>query len=270
MKAKTTILYLILTTCLISFNGNAQFTYFDGGLSQSNLTLNADRKTSVKQVTALNTTQFHLGGLWRFNKYFGIGLDVGVPIIQKSKYTLKFSEAGSPYSSNYNNYFTNTTEARYQPQKFDYTFKQSIQFGIVGRVFVGGATNLFLDLRISSLKLKERFVFIRVAHEEINAYYNVDYRPALAAENIHENHQQFLIIPGIAIGWQPHLNDRFFMNFNLAYDFYLLKDESFSHWVPYLYRASSQVSTSYHVRLASQLTANKLAVSGTLRFGMFF
>ncbi len=254
--------------CSIPMSGIAQFTYFDFGVSQSNLTLNANRMVSVKQVTALNTTKFHLGGLWRFNKYVGVGLDVGIPIIQKSKYTLKFSDAGSPNSSVYNNFFNSTTEYRFMPQKMDYTFKQSIQFGLVGRVYVGGETNLFVDLRISSLKLKESFVFERIAHAEVNTNSSVDSRPALKAENIHEEHEQFLIIPGFAIGWQPHLNDRFFINFNLAYDFYMLKDESFSHWVPYSYRVYQ--STTYNVRLASQLDGTKLAVTGTVRFGMFF
>ncbi len=268
MKLKNYIFYLILIICSTPISGITQFTYFGFGLSQSNLTVNANRMTSVKQATALNTTQFHLGGLWRFNKFAGVGLDVGIPIFQKSKYAMKFFDGESPHSTNYGWYFDESTEYRYMPQQMDYTFKQSAQLKLIGRVFVGGSANVFVDLGVSALKFHERFVFERMAHKVINSNSASNYRPAVKAESIHEKHEQFLIVPGFAIGWQPHIKDRFFMNINLAYDFYMFKEENFSHWVPYLYR--SYQNTTYNVRLASQLTKTKLAVTASVRFGMFF
>lgn len=259
-----------MASCLLSFSGSAQFTYLDAGLSFSNVTLNANRKVSaLAQVTALNTGKLHFGAMQRFNQYFAAGIDVGLPIAQKSKFTLKFAEAENPYSGVSTVYFNEDVEERYKPNKFDYNFRQSIQIGFIARAFLNGNTNLFLDLRISALKLKEEFVFQRIARPSVNTGYSHEYRPPIAAVNIQENHQKLLIIPGFALGWQPHIDDRFFINFNLAFDFYSMKDESFSYWVPYLTRSNSQGSTTYSVRLASQLTNTKLAKTATIRFGMF-
>lgn len=270
MTNKNSIFIIYLASCLISFSSSAQFTYLDAGLSFSNVTLNANRKVSaLAQVTALNTGKLHFGAMQRFNQYFAAGIDVGLPIAQKSKFTLKFAEAGNPYSGVSTVYFDEDTEERYKPQKFDYNFRQSIQIGFIARAFLNGNTNLFLDLRISALKLKEEFVFQRIARPSVNTGYSYEYRPPIAAVNIQENHQKLLIIPGFALGWQPHIDDRFFINFNLAFDFYSMKDESFSYWVPYLTRSNSQGSTTYSVRLASQLTNTKLAKTATIRFGMF-
>lgn len=271
MKIEKSIYYLCVLLWLIPNSVIAQFTYIDVGFSQSNLTLNADRKNSVRQVTTLNTTQFHIGGLWRFNRFFGVAIDAGIPIAQKSKFTLKFAEATSPTISVSGNYFDNSTEFRYKPYSFDYTFKQSIQIGFIGRAFFG-ATNAFIDVRISTLKLKENFVFQRMQHQAINTGYSSEYRPFVKAENINEKHEKLVIIPGFAVGWQPNLGERFFMNFNLAYDFYMLNKSSFSHIVPYRYSYNSSGSSyaEYYVKLESQVTKTKLAITGSVRFGMFF
>lgn len=272
MRIEKYIYILCASACLISFSSTAQFTYFDVGISQSSVVFSGKRTLLFGEFTKLNTTQIHAGGLWRFNRFFGVGLDVGIPLAHQSKYTLKYATAAFPSYKNNGDYFTNYTQDRYKPEKFDYTFKQSAQFGFVGRIFVGGVSNFFVDVKVTGLKLKENFVFQRAAKAEIYSQYNDESRPALKAENIRENNDHLIIIPGLAIGWQPHLGERFFINFNLAYDFYIMGEERFSYWVPYSTETdySANYTATYSVKLASQLTGNKLAITGTVRFGMFF
>ena len=112
MKNTSFFPLLFLIVFLIPSSGFSQFTYFDFGLSRSNLLITGKRGLFGDSKTQLKTTQFQVGGLWRFNRFFGVGLNVGLPLSQKSNYTLRFSDGASPYNGGNNEYFTIHTEER--------------------------------------------------------------------------------------------------------------------------------------------------------------
>lgn len=245
----------------------AQFMYLDVGLSQSKLKLN---KIGVfGKQTKLNTTGLQVGGLWRFNRFLGVGIDVGIPIAQKSTFTFYGSKT-DPFSPAFSDFNKGYSSSRYWVYDLDYSLKQSVKLGLVGRVFFAGTSNLFVDLKFSTLKIKESLILNRMAKAAIVDYnYYDESRPAVEGLAINEKKEELSIIPGFAIGWQPHLGERFFMNMNLGFDFYIFKkNPSFSYVIPYDY--DSYQKREYHVNIASQAVGTKLVFSGNLRFGMFF
>ncbi|MDD2982133.1 MAG: hypothetical protein PHQ74_01980 [Crocinitomicaceae bacterium] len=265
MKTKKSILYLCLLSWIIPYNGVAQFTYFDVGITQAKVLIMG--KSLKDTQTKILSTEFHVGGLWRFARNFGVGLDAGIPMTQKSKVD---------YRDAYyrNNFVLGNLEERYKPQKFDYSFEQSARLALIGRIYFGVNYNWFLDARLSTVKLKSNFEMERIAQEAENPGSNYSYRPAIVAVSIHEKHDQLLIVPGFAIGFQPHLGKRFFMNFNVGFDFYTFKENNFSHAIPWsayysLYGVYESVIERV-ITFTSPPAETKMSLSASVKFGMFF
>lgn len=265
MKFKSFVFYFYFLLFFIPLSSSAQFTYVDLGITQSKI-LMAGKSLYSKQ-TRVHVTEFNLGGLVRFRRHLGIGLDLGIPIAQKSAYSFR----GGRYEDNLS---TGIVEDRYKPQEFEYTIRQSAKLKLIGRVYFGVKSNWFLDLRVSALKLKSNLVLERAAQEEFNNGNFSYFRPALEAVSIHEKQDDLFIIPGLAIGFQPHLGERFFMNFNLGFDFYTFKGDGFSYSVPWETYYSNQQGVESLIERVATITsppaATKLSLSGNIRFGMFF
>lgn len=265
MKIKNSIIYLLLLIWLNPFNASAQFTYYDVGVTQAKVLIIG--KSLHDTQTKILATELHVGGLWRFARNFGVGLDLGIPMIQKSK----FSYRDDYYRDNFR---LGNLEERYKPQEFDYTFKQSPRLALIGRIYFGIRSNWFLDARLSASKIKSKLDVERIAQVEVNPGNLSYYRPALEALSIHEKQDDFFIIPGFALGFQPHIGERFFMNFNLGFDFYTFKESKFSYDIPWsVYYSSNGVTESVVERVltvASPPAETKLSISASIRFGMFF
>lgn len=218
----------------------------------------------------INVTEFHVGGLWRFNRVIGTGLDIGIPMLQKSTYTLRNSYSTNPAANELDEFFTTYTQERYQPQTFDYTFKQSLKVGIIARVFIGGTSNVFADLKLTYVKLQEDFDFVRAGVAGFDDGNPNSFRPEIKQLDIHENHQHSKFVPGLAIGWQPHVSDRFYLNFNIACDFYKFNRKSFSYVIPYNFYGDFEKKVEDKVTITGQLVNNKRAFTANVRFGMYF
>jgi hypothetical protein len=268
MINKKPIVIISLLSCLISFSSSAQFKYVNVGITQSRMKIYGENFSRFN--SKINVTEFHVGGLWRFNRVIGAGLDFGIPMFQKSTHTFRNSETTNKYANGEDEFFYEYTETRYKPQLFDYTFKQSMKIGLIGRIYVGGTSNVFFDIKVSSLKIKEDFDFERLAKPAITSGTTDNNRPALKAVNIHENHEYAMIVPGIAFGWQPHIGKQFFMDFNIACDFYKFKSSSFSYEIPYNYFSGWETSYEDNVTIKGQLVDNKRAFTANVRFGMYF
>ena len=253
----------------IPVNLFAQFTYVDMGISYSRMKLVGGGIFEFEEQTTLSIAEFHVGGLWRFKRFVGVGLDLGVPFLQNNNVDFRNAKTSNSY-----NHFQGLTmesfDSRYQFSTVDYSIKQSLRLGLLARIFFAGRANLFVDLKASGVKMKENFKVTRSGAPEIpGGLYDYNVRPELIPVSINQRNEEMRIVPGVALGLQPHINKKFFLTINFGLDFYNFNNKKdFSHKIAYEYDANAKQEN--FVIITSPLTYNKRAFSGNVRFGMFF
>lgn len=248
-----------------SYNSYGQFTYIEAGLNNTNI---AYKKSvpSNSYKTHYHGFSIRINAISRIVRNFGVGGELNVPLAQGNSFNFRGAKtiSGSSFSS-FDDVVNNN---RYVPQKFDYSFKNSISASLFVRIYLSTDLNPYVDIKISYLSITERFILKRDELPATEVYGN--YIPNLPAVDIEYEKTHNLFTPGFAIGLQPHLSDKLFINFNIGFDIYNFGHENngFSYPVVYDYDYFNDIPKV--VVLESKATNTRAGLLINLGMGYFF
>lgn len=253
------IRFLIIIFIFLGSHSYSQFTYVELGFNNTNVLYG--NTSSSGSRTDYHNFSLRVSAITRFIRNFGIGAELNIPLVQGNSFS--FYKAYTPDGS----YFSNSdfTGGTYSAQEYDYSFRNSISGSLFGRIYLSTVLNPYIDVKMSYLNMTEKFIFQR---EEIEPYYNYDWVYGTDAVNINYEKKHQLIIPGVAIGLQPHLSKHLFMNVSFGMDFYTFKDKGFAY--PIVHNWSTVHDKNEIVIIESKARNTKAGILINLGVGYFF
>lgn len=234
----------------------SQFTYLEAGLGNTNV-VNSSRS---QPDLYYHNISVRLSGLVRFKKHIGVGGELNVPVLHHNR---SYSAGGIE------RYFKrHASPYQYLPQDIDYTFRNTISGSLFARFFADSKVNLYGEVRFTVVQMKERFVFNRDYVAPYESWSGESY-PEVDAVYIDETLKHMLFAPGLAIGAQPRLGKKFFINFKVGVDFYFFNDNK---------RTNYEITNSYNPTYSYTSTETignygrgvRFPVIINLGFGYFF
>lgn len=212
--------------CFSAFSAQAQFTYLGAGLGYEITPYRAN----FDALTTHQSIKWNAGILYRPIRHWGIGVSIGTPLFQFT--TFSFADSPTPDGSSFYNYKKSSSESRerYRPDVYEYGFDYGTNLTLLLRYFATVEQGLYLDLRLTRLKISEHFEMQRKSraaqYSEILAG-EIDYG-AVSAVSINYENQSIMLIPGFAVGFMKNLTERLKLDAYFGLDILKFKTEPFS------------------------------------------
>lgn len=248
---------------------SAQFIYFGGDLGYTFTTYNPGG-ILITNTTIHHQMKLNIYGMHRPLRFLGVGLGIGIPLIQGNNFSFDNSASSTPdgsYFTDFEDYPISSIHDNFQPEEYSYDFKQSPSLFLFGRYYLDVSSSLFIDLRCSFFSVEEAFVFKRPS-ASISYYNSGNHTAYLSAQNINYYKIHKLIVPGFSMGFQPQFKNHLFFNMCVNFDFLNFGSDGFS------YKLAHGWDFSYdkfeYVILNSQATGTKVAFSANVGLGYYF
>lgn len=257
--------YIKLLIAIILFSTsyvNGQFTYLEAGLNNTNVLYESPSR--MNSNTHYHGLSFRISAVSRFIRNVGVGGELNVPLAQSNGFS--FTGSDTQNDDIFLGFEDAVNNNRYVPQEIDYSFKNVISGSLFGRIYLSTILNPYVDVKISFVSVKERFIFKRAEIPAAIVYGN--YIPKIPASDIEYEMKHKLFVPGFAIGLQPHVSEKLFINFNFGMDFYSFKGGGFSY--PLVFDYDGFKSSPKIVNLESKASNTKAAILINLGVGYFF
>lgn len=215
-----TLLPVIVFLLLYPQTVFSQFTYLQGGAGYQATFFHRSSDITT-EVTLNHAINLNVKFIHRPIRNFGIGAGFAYPVFQNTKFSFIGAETNSSYSTfrNFEEFYSTERTRKYQPEEFNYQFKQSFTGEIFARGFIDTYVNAFVGLNFSYSRMEETFVFKR--SYKAPTYYstgNISSEELVARDyNYTEVHNLF--IPGFSLGIMPHVTDHLFLTFHFNLDF---------------------------------------------------
>jgi len=275
---KLRILCFVFIFVGISTTTYGQFTYLEGGFGLNTYKSNKSILITSTPYVKYTNLDLHLAANFRIVRFFGIGVQVGIPVYQKSKFDFNRSERVDYYHNIIHGVSFpgfEYVDAKFKPKEYNYELKQSASVAISGRFYVDKFINSYIDVRLSIFNLSENFTFVRDSIQGGVAYDNGGQPIWMIGEpawNVHDKINRLQIIPGFSIGASPRIWKNLFVNINVGLNIFLMKKASFDYYIPYEYQInyiSNGNSTALfnYLHMRSPL-AEKVKAAFNMNFGI--
>ena len=236
----------------------AQFAYVGMDLEYDRLRLRGPngRPTSITDYNVV------LSGQYRFIKNLSVGITYSVPIKQQVR--TSFAGASTSDAGYFSDWGGATDrQAEYAPDLYAYDLQRSSNLTAFARVFVNSKSGFHFDVRFTSTKVTESFIFMRSYSSPTYDQGDLEY-PAIPFVAYSTQHVHSCFAPGLGIGFMPHLGEHFFLYAGSSIDFFNFTGPTFDYTIAYDYTGI------YHdgnetVRIQSALVGHKNSIS--LHFG---
>lgn len=207
---------------VMPFFCEAQFGYLGGGVGFRTTTFYKEPEIFGEKTKYVPLT-LEVSGMYRPLRFLGVGATVSFPVYQSSEYSLGNTEGSGGYR--FEGFGTSAYGSlaypEFIPQKFEYTFEQSIAFTLKARLYAVQTAGIYFDIRFTTLSLTETFIMERAS------------RDPTVQENYNNTENIRLFMPGLAMGIQNHISQKIYIDFSANFDFMNVRNVGFAHTVSY-------------------------------------